>query len=161
MTDQSVKSRYTRSGEFDNAVLFLLAGTTAQGDVTAASNGVAPNMVLGFDHDYRATRFPRHNGGRKSAGTGTDHHDVCLPAPSGGDAARAAAKLGATRLPVATDAPATTTFRKKLRREKFADSSISALWNSIYQDNSAGVWPSASPRSGSCRCLESKIQSIR
>jgi hypothetical protein len=35
---------------------------------------------------------------------------------------------------VATDAPATTAFRKKLRREKFAVSAISALWNSIYQD---------------------------
>ena len=70
-----------------------------------------------------------------------------------------AAKLGATRLPVATDAPATTAFRKKLRREKFADSAISVLWNSIYQDNSAVVWPSGF-RPVRLAALASKIQSI-
>ena len=69
-------------GRVLDAMLLLRAGTATQRNVAPAGDRVAADILLRLDYDHRRAGLPRHDGRRESHGSGANHHDVCLPAPS-------------------------------------------------------------------------------
>ena len=70
-------------GRILDAVFLLRAGAAAERNVAAAADGVAADMLLRLDDDHRRAGLARDDRRREAHGAGADHHDVCLPAPSG------------------------------------------------------------------------------
>ena len=142
-------------------VLSLRDGTATQRNVAPAGDRVAAHLPLRLDYDHRRAGLPRHDGRRESHGSAAILR--CLPPGSIGRGPRGPGRGKAWRDETAGGHRRlrTTTFRKKLRREKFADGVSSPLVILPIKTILPASGRQASPRSGLAGVWESKIQSIR
>ena len=68
-------------GRIDNSGLFLGPGAASQRDVAGGDGGVAADVAVGLDQDYRRAVLLGDNGGGQSGSAGSNHHYVRFSIP--------------------------------------------------------------------------------